>query len=635
MSSDNHAGSNSTELLSESLASSWGHKLPVSKAPRRVAGEGEDISGRLLRGFLAVRKSEMIIERLQPAFNEAATQSRALEDQGAAIARRHLPEIEDPAARYLEMCQLLRTLGPEERRLDERMHTALLRGARLERYLQETQRTYEVRRRRLQTTLDRFAPEQMDALEDASEEQMTRLLEHADASSGNSSLTSRESSETSSLDRSENGSEDGSEDGPENDPVGPRLQAVRDRYYAADRDLRIAGTDHDAFRNEWGYHWEAYQANIQDVNDPEQRSRLWFEEGRAACRRLQRAEDEWSVAAHDAFRLQIGSTSRHTSIFTENPEVDEAWYRNERAERLVDPRIALQIGEGKERIQWIEQNRVCEWVETLPAINYSETIDVEGDAFTAGRNLHKPWQRARRRPEDPGPPGPVAGTESSSDPRQLEPSAENRIRGLKRPVFGEGDDYGRSRKQHRRITRYTAIEQEKWRAFPGTADAGLPREDPSSSGFISSDSDSSEPAEQPETDTNAPQIDSPIDEDVQDLSNGDNEEPAGPATQPQDSTPASGPDILPQAPSAAATAAAAGQQTRIRRRNGFDIDMEDRNIITGKRSTRSGEDCNVTRLQKRDLERARQARDAADAARARAPWRRPAAKGKTRPARRR
>ena len=494
--------------------------------------------------------------------------------------------------------------------------------------MQEAQRTSEVRWNRLQTTLDRLAPERMDALKDALEEQMTRILQHADASSGNSSLTSHESSRSSSLGRSE----DESEDGPRNDPVEPRLPAVSDRYYAADRDLRIAGTDHDAFRNEWGYHWEAYQANIQGVNDPEQRSRLWLEEGRAACRRLQRAEDEWSVAAHDAFRLQIGSTSRQTSIFTENPEVDEAWYRNERAERLVDPRIALQIGEGKERIQWIEQDRVCEWVETLPAMN-SETIDTEGDTFTAGRNFQRPWQRARRRPEDPSPPGPVAGTESSSDPRQLQPAAENRIRGSKRPVFGEGDDYGRSRKQHRRIARYTAIEQEKWRAFPGTADAGLPREDPSSSGFISSDSDVSEPAEQPETDFNAPQINSPIEEDVQDLSNGDNEEPAGSATQPQDSTPASGPDILPQGP--AATEAAAGQQKRTRRRNDLSIDMEGESIITGKRSTRSGEDCNLTNLQRRDLERARQARDAADAARATAPRRRPAATGKTRPARRR
>ena len=626
MSSDNDAGSNSTKLLSRSLASSWRHKLPVFKAPRRVDREAPVIPERLLRGALAVRESGMIMERLQQSFNEAGRQNRALEDQGATIARRHLPEIEDPVARYQEMHDLLRRLGPEELRLDDQIHVSLRRAARLERYLRETRRTYEARWARLQTTLDRLAPERMDALEDVLEEHMTRILQHVDASSGDSSLSSRESSENSSLSRSEAGSEDRSE----NDAVEPRLRAVRDRYYEADRDLRIAGTDHDAFRNEWGYHWEAYQANIQGVNDPEQRSRLWFEEGRAACRRLQRAEDEWSVAAHDAFRLQIGSTSRHTSIFTEDPEVDEAWYRNERAERLVDPRIALQIGEGKERIQWVEQDRVCEWVERLPAMNF-ETIDTEEDAFTAGRNFHKPWQRARRRPEDPGPPGPVAGIESSPDPRQLQPAAENRIRGLKRPVFGEGDDYGRSRKQHRRITRYTAIEQEKWRAFPGTADAGLPREAPSSSGFISSVSDSSELVQQPETDYNAPQIESPIEEGVQDLSNDDNEEPAGSATQPQDSAPASGPDILPHAPATAA----AGQQKRTRRRNDLSIDMEGGSIITGKRSTRSGEDCNLTRLQRRDLERARQARDAADAARARAPRRRPAAKGKTRPARRR
>ena len=159
---------------------------------------------------------------------------------------------------------------------------------------------------------------------------------------------------------------------------------------------------------------------------------------------------------------------------------------------------------------------------------------------------------------------------------------------LKRPIIGEGDDWGRQLKKHRKITKYTAAMQEKWRAFESTEPVFLPRGVPSMSEFLGSDTNSTEVVPLSEVELDARGTDNSADEGIQEPLSGETQDLPGPSTGPQDSPPA----VIRNAISKRELA-----------------NMKTNRIMTGSRSTRSGKNCNWPQLQKDEWARAQRARD--------------------------
>ena len=159
----------------------------------------------------------------------------------------------------------------------------------------------------------------------------------------------------------------------------------------------------------------------------------------------------------------------------------------------------------------------------------------------------------------------------------------NMLARLKRPLVGEGDDWDRRLKKHRKIKKYTAAVQEKWQAFQGTDHVGPPSEARSTSEFLDSDTNSSKSVPGPKTGVAKRKIDRSIEESGRESIRSETQDPPGQTTRPQDPSLVEGP----VAPPRALAEVGAGKPRRTRPPKDR-TDINDENLIsTGKRTTRS------------------------------------------------
>ena len=536
-----------------------------------------------LHGFfdmvLECQRNEIVVESLRRRCEDAETRLQQLEAEIDAIALRHLPDVEDEIERFQRIGPRLFELGEAD--LLAQWNTTLDANQELTRLRDQEEQVRQTSREYIDADVQRLID---DRLEIARIRAMRRLREYLLVNVG-STLPPRLN--TASADDSNSDEEP---------PIAAR-DPVAMRYYEADYRLQKARLDHDGLRQRDGDRFAEWQTRQAETIDSDKRDAVWREIMATAIENLRRAESEWSEAAQEAYDHRIEANAHHTSIFSHS-SYDTISARHLReaqeakdAERAADPRISFRAAWNGEEMQWVERRPVCDWTQQLPAQESSvyNPIDVGTEAFLDGHNLWRPWG------EHNAIQSAVDNVEGGSD-SGLKP---NMLPRLKRPIIGEGDDWGRQLKKHRKIAKYTAAMQERWRAFESTEPVFLPREDASISEFLDSDHNSTEAAPLSELEIDARGRNNPVDEGVLEPVGGETQSSPGPDSGLQDSPPAEDSTPRPDAPAAI--------------RNGISkselADMKTNTIITGSRSTRSGKNCNWPQLQKDEWARAQRARD--------------------------
>ena len=537
-----------------------------------------------LHGFfdmvLECQRNEIVVESLRRRCEDVETRLQQLEAEIDVIALRHLPDVEDDIERFQSIGPRLPELGEAD--LLAQWNTTLDANQELTRLRDQEEQVRQTSREYIDADVQRLID---DRLEIARIRAMRRLREYLLVNVGS---TSPPRPNTASADDSNSD---------EQPPIAAR-DPIAMRYYEADYQLQKARVDHDGLRQRDGDRFAEWQTRQAETIDSGERDAVWREITATAIGNLRQAEEDWSAAAKEAYDHRIDANAHHTSIFSHSSydAISDrqilAAQEAKDAGRAANPRVSFRAAWNGQDMQWVERRPVSDWTQKLPSQGSSvyNPVDVGTEAFQDGHNLWRPWgeHKATQSAVNNVEGGSESGPELNMLPR------------LKRPIMGEGDDWGRQLKKHRKIAKYTAAMQERWRAFESTKPVFLPREDLSTSEFLDSDTKSTEEVPLPEIERDASGADSPVEEGVQEPASGETQGLPDPSTGPQDPPPAE--DSTPQPDATAVT------RNLISKREL--TNMKTNRIMTGGRSTRSGKNCNWPQLQKDEWDRAQRARDA-------------------------
>ena len=577
MDPDTDADSDGNQAASEDMATGMVLLRPrlkgvKDKRDRLTVLQVEPYTRRNLTSFLdsvlECQRNQIVVEILQRESADAESRLQQIEARIDVVALAHVPEIEDPIDRLLSIASRLPELGEAEL-LDQ---WASIRDEirNLDGLHEQQEQLMQASRQYVDAAVQRLIDDRVDI---ASVRAVQRLRGVFGLNVNVTTLARPNAA---------------SSVGPPDDtdpPIADRDRSAT-RYYEADYQLQKARFEHDGLRVKTGDRYDEWQRRRAETVDSDERDAVWREITATAIENLRRAEIEWSEAAQEAYDNHIDANPHHTSIFSHSShdtisehDFDEAQEAKD-AERAADPRISFRAAWHGRDLQWVERRPVCDWTKELPAQGSSvyNPVDVGTERFQDGDNLWRPW--GEHKAIQPAVSNVEGGSESGLE--------LNLLPRLKRPMIGEGDDWGRQLKKHRKIAKYTAAMQEKCGAFESTEPVFLPRGVPSTSEFLGSDTNSTEVVPLSEVELDARGADDPSDEGIQEPVSGETQDLPGPSTGPQDSPPAVS-------------------------RNGISkselADMKTNTIITGSRSTRSGKNCNWPQLQEDEWARAQRARD--------------------------